>query len=83
MRYSEVAETLERFVAGDGRSWEWDDFMATKFSDDPYLSRLQERVGSLDIEFPSTQAGMYCGPEGVEVMLDYAKELRSKDAPSK
>ena len=83
MRYTEVAETLERFVAGTVEPWEWDDFMATKFSDDSYISELQARVSSLDIEFPPTQTGVYCGPEGVGVMLEYAKELRSKDLTSK
>jgi hypothetical protein len=83
MKYSEVAETLERFVAGTATPWEWDDFMASKFLDDPYLSKLQERVSVLDIEFPPTQLGFYCSPEGIGVMLDYARELRSKDASSK
>jgi hypothetical protein len=83
MTYLEVAETLERFVEGSAKRWEWDDFMATKFRDDLYLSQLQERVSSLDIEFPPTQTGHYCSPEGLRVILDYARDLRSKDAPSK
>jgi hypothetical protein len=82
MRYSEIAEILERFADGSGARWEWDDFMNTKVHDDVYLSKLQERLGSLDTEFPPAQPGHYCNPDGLEVILDAAKELRVKGAQS-
>jgi hypothetical protein len=80
MNRLEVARTLERFVEGRGGAWEWDDFLATAFPNDSYLSEIQARMSVLNIEFPPDQMGHYCSAQGIQVIVECVKELRSGNA---
>ena len=78
MTYLEVADALEDFVEGRGRQWDWDNYMSyTSFENDKYLEQLQERMIRLSDEFPCGKEGGYCGPEGIEVIRSYVRELRT------
>jgi hypothetical protein len=77
MTYAEVAQSLQTFIDGGGSPWDWDDYISVSF-EDPYLRNLQFRMVNLGNEFPPLQKGHYCGPEGIEVIRSYIKELRTK-----
>jgi hypothetical protein len=72
----EVAKTLEDFVEGRGGKWDWDDFLSLPI-EDPQLDQIRGRCDGLSNEFPATTKGNYCGPEGIKVIRDYIRELRS------
>jgi hypothetical protein len=76
----EVADTLERFVAGICSRWDWDDFCATPMID-PQLDAIRLRCAGLPKEFPSTQKGHYCAEAGIEVLRRIVRELRQPVAP--
>jgi len=80
--YCEVAQELENFVEGKGGEWDWDNFTTGMRFSDPYLREIQHRMSGLSTEFPPLVKGHYCGPEGIEVIRRYIKELRERAACS-
>jgi hypothetical protein len=48
--------------------------------DDPYLREVQMRIIHLSDEFPVKKGMGYCGPQGLQVIRDYATELRRRIA---
>jgi hypothetical protein len=78
MRYREVADTLEAFVEGRGGPWDWDNYMSDTFFDDPYLKDIQQRMIRLSEEFPAKRGMGFCSAEGIQVIRDYVRELRSR-----
>ena len=78
MNYNEMADAIERFVDGTAAPWEWEEyFLAAKY-DDPFLRHVQKRVLALSFEFPSNSRSEYTSPEGLIVLKELAKELRSR-----
>jgi|HubBroStandDraft_5_1064220.scaffolds.fasta_scaffold1217808_2 hypothetical protein len=78
MNYSEVADIIQRFVNGTGGPLEWDGYtMGIKF-EDPFLRSIQDRCRALWIEFPPTEKGQYTSAEGLAVLKELIKELRSR-----
>jgi hypothetical protein len=75
MTKSEIADLIESFLDGSCEEWDWDDFMNERLSD-PDLVRIQRRCASVPQEYPPTDRGSYCGPEGVEVLKQMADGLR-------
>ena len=75
MSRGEMADTIERFVDGICRAWEWDDFCSFEIID-PQLEAIRIRCVGLPQEFPTTQKGYYCSETGMEVLRGMAKELR-------
>lgn len=71
----EIADTIERFLDGRGDPWEWDDFVSIPLRD-PYLERIRIRCAYLDQEDPSS-GDSYTGEEGVVVLRELVRELRS------
>lgn len=71
---TDVADILEAFLNGHLSDAEWDDFVSVPISD-PHLDDIARHVGRLPDEFPSEERS-YCGPEGMEVMRRYIRELR-------
>ncbi|HEY6376248.1 MAG TPA: LUD domain-containing protein [Edaphobacter sp.] len=79
MTYLEVADTLENFVEHRGGQWDWDNFMSdVSFEDDEFLKQLQKRMIRLSDDFPPGKEGGFCGPEGVQIIRSYVKELRNR-----
>jgi hypothetical protein len=79
MTAEEVAATIENFVEGRGGPWDWDDFVSFEIVD-PQLDAIRERCNRLSEEFPAGERGGYCGPEGVDVMRGFVRELRERSA---
>jgi hypothetical protein len=52
--------------------------MSTTFFVDPYLKDLQQRMINLSEEFPAERGKGYCNSEGIQVIRDYMRELRSR-----
>jgi hypothetical protein len=79
MTADEVAATIEDFLDGRGRQWDWDNFLSFEITD-PRLEAIRERCNRLSEEFPPGGRGGYCGPEGVDVMRRFIRELRESSA---
>lgn len=75
----DVAKTLEEFVNGAGRQWDWDGFTSIRI-DDPELEEIRKRCVALPVEFPPSTTKEYCGEAGMQVMRDLAKGLRAQPA---
>jgi len=80
MTYQEVADTLEAFIEGRSGQWDWDNYMSATFFTDPYLKEIQARMVHLSEEFPADKGKGFCNAEGVQVIRDYIKELRRREA---
>jgi hypothetical protein len=72
----EVAELLDGFVDGTGGQWDWDDFTLGMTFTDKRLQEIQARCRVLSLEFPPPAKEMYTSGQGVQVIRDYAAELR-------
>lgn len=75
----EVANTIEGFVSGSGKQWDWDGFTSIRI-DDPELEKIRQRCISVRDEFPPEKASDYCSPAGMEVMRKLAGELQARVA---
>jgi hypothetical protein len=76
--YLDVADILESFVEGRGGRWDWDAYITTMVFKDAFLQEVQNRMVHLSDEFPAEKGMGYCSPEGIQVIRDYAKQLRNK-----
>jgi hypothetical protein len=73
----EVATTIEGFVNGTGRQWDWDGFTSIRI-DDPELESIRQKCLSVRDEYPPTKPADYCGEAGMEVMRKLAGDLRNR-----
>jgi hypothetical protein len=73
----EVAKTIEEFISGTGRQWDWDGFTSIRL-DDPELEEIRKRCVALPVEFPPSTTKDYCGEAGMQVMRGLVQCLRSK-----
>jgi len=73
----EVANTIEGFVNGSGRQWDWDGFTSIRI-DNPELEAIRKRIVALPIEYPSSSPKDYCSEAGMQVMREMAQNLRSQ-----
>jgi hypothetical protein len=71
-----VAGLIDRFVLGRATEEEWDDFICVQIRD-PRLEAIRVRCAQLPREFPASDAGVYCGPAGIEVLQAYVRDLRA------
>lgn len=78
----EVAAILERFLDGTGGDWDWDDFTTATQLEDERLEAIRLRCAGLNHEFPPGKSGNYTSEEGLEVIRDYIKRLRT-EAPER
>jgi len=76
MTSEEVAKTIEAFVNGTGRQWDWDDFTSIRLKD-PELEKIRQRCVSIPDEFPPSTRSEYCNASGLQVMRDLAQSLRA------
>jgi hypothetical protein len=75
----QVLETIEAFVDGTGRQWDWDGFTSIRI-DEPELEAIRKRCVELPTEFPPTTAKEYCSEAGMQVMRELAQSLRAQPA---
>lgn len=73
----EVADTIEGFVNGTGRQWDWDGFTSIRI-EDPDLEAIRQKCLSIRDEFPPAKMTDYCSEAGMEVMRKMAGELRAR-----
>ena len=73
----EVANTIEGFVRGTGRQWDWDGFTSIRI-DDRDLEAIRQKCLAVRDEFPPTKLTDYCSEAGMEVMRQLATELRTR-----
>jgi hypothetical protein len=74
----EVAKILEDFLSSRGGAWDWDDFISFSL-DDRELETIRLRCAKLDSEFPATEKGRFCGPEGFEIIRGHIRQLRAPE----
>jgi hypothetical protein len=75
----QVAETIEAFVNGTGRQWDWDGFTSIRI-DDPELEAIRKRCVAMPAEFPPSTTKEYCSAAGLQVMRELAQGLRAQPA---
>jgi hypothetical protein len=77
----EVAKILEDFVSCRGHAWDWDDFLSFQMEDEE-LESIRARCNGLDAEFPATEKGHFCGPDGFEIFRGYMRDSFECGDPS-
>lgn len=77
MTHEHVALTIESFLEGKGNSYDWDDFTSVEIGD-PYLDSIRKTCNDVHDDYPATEKGHYCNPEGVAVMQTLIQEIRSR-----
>ena len=75
----EVATTIEGFVSGTGRQWDWDGFTSIRI-DDPALEAIRQKCLSVRDEYPPAKPTDYCGQAGMEAMRKLAEGLKARAA---
>jgi hypothetical protein len=78
---AEIAETIERFVDGICRQWDWDDLCGVPIID-PQLDSIRTRCARLPQEYPPTEKGHYCSDAGMDVLRQIILELRRPSSPN-
>lgn len=73
----EVANTIEGFVNGTGKQWDWDGFTSIRL-DDPELEAIRKEIVALPTEFPPSNPRDYCGEAGMEKMRVMVAQLRGQ-----
>jgi hypothetical protein len=77
----EIADTIERFLDGICRRWDWDDFCTVPIRD-PQLDAIRLRCAGLSQEFPTAEKGHYCSKAGLEVLRQMVRELQHPKIPN-
>lgn len=75
----EVATTIEGFVNGSGRQWDWDGFTSIRI-DDPELEAIRQKCLSVRDEYPPAKPTDYCSEAGMEAMRKLAEGLKTRAA---
>jgi len=73
----EVANTIEGFVDGTGKQWDWDGFISIRL-DDPELEAIRKQIVDLPVQFPPAEPEDYCSEAGIEKMRLMVAELRGR-----
>jgi hypothetical protein len=74
----EVARSVEDFVSGSGGPWDWDDFISCSIADEE-LEGVRISCLRAQSEYPGG-ATQWCSEEGMDVLRDLAKRLRSRSS---
>jgi len=72
-----IASIIERCVRGSEDPYEWDDFLSSPISS-PFLQRIQEVCGRIDVRFPPDNPRMLTSKEGKAFLLALASALRER-----
>ena len=73
----EVANTIDGFINGSGRQWDWDGFTSIRI-DNPELEAIRKKCVALPVEYPASTVKAYCSEAGIQVMRNMVQELRSQ-----
>jgi len=73
----EVADTIDGFINGTGRQWDWDGFTSIRI-DNPELEAIRKKCVALPVEYPSSTVKEYCSEAGIQVMRNLIQELRTQ-----
>jgi hypothetical protein len=76
MTPEKIANTIDGFVNGTGRQWDWDDFTSIRLKD-PELEAIRQRCVSIPDEFPPANPHAYCSEAGLQEMRRIVSDLRS------
>jgi hypothetical protein len=75
----EVANTIDGFINGTGNQWAWDGFTSIRL-DDPELDRIRQKIVSIPMEYPPSNARDYCNDAGMEQMREIVQNLRARSS---
>jgi hypothetical protein len=74
----EVADLIERFVAGNVGEWEWDGFISVR-SADPAIEHVRQQCDEIHDAFPDRwDPHRYCSDAGRQELLRLAARLRGQ-----
>ena len=78
MTRAEAADFIDAFLDGSlDDPWAWDDFCGLRASD-PTIEEVRNRCAAARYECPPPPGSVrYCGDEGVRVMRELARALRT------
>ena len=75
----EAANTIEAFVNGTGKQWDWDGFISIRL-DDAELEAIRQRCVSIRDEFPPSDPRDYCSDSGLKIMRQIVQDLRARSS---
>jgi hypothetical protein len=75
----EIANTIEDFVNGTGKQWDWDGFISIRL-DDADLEAIRQRCISIRDEFPPSAPRDYCSDAGLKIMRQIVQDLRARSS---
>jgi hypothetical protein len=74
---SDAANIIDRFLAGQGDAYEWDDFTSVRHYHDAEVRDAARRCCEVrDLYPPPAGTRAYCNAEGVEVLRAISLKLR-------
>jgi hypothetical protein len=73
----DVAKSIENFVNGSGGPWDWDDFISCRIADEE-LEAIRIKCLRTQSEYPGG-ATQSCNQQGIDVLRDLARQLRSRE----
>ena len=76
----EVSNLLKRFVRGDIKDWEFDDFISTP-NDDPLIEQFRIEVGQLPLICPAEDDSRYVSGEGIKRIIEISDDLLRSKTP--
>jgi hypothetical protein len=76
---SDVAATVEDFLAGTGDPHDWDDFTSIEITNDPYLEGIRLKCVDIRRTHPPVPGSLaYCSQQGMDVLKEIVSELRAR-----
>jgi len=73
----EIAQEITKFLNGDGRACDWDDFISFKI-DEPELEEIRSLCVRPPDLYPPDTKGYYCAEEGLRVLTELRDKLLAK-----
>jgi len=80
MTRGDVALLIRRFLGGETKDYEWDDFVALRYRDDHVIDGVRRYLCDIHDLFPANNPGNYCNESGMAELVRIA-ELLEADRP--
>ena len=74
-----VIQTIRHFLEGTGGKWDWDDFTSLP-TGYPELDAVQAFCLGLPADYPPTESGHWCNPDGLRELRRKLEQLEAEDA---